>query len=477
MRTTLEAARRKPSGDLSGFAAAQAAAALGDHAAAVRILRPLVETGEATGEAMLTYAEAAMSAGELTGVAEALKTAAEQAEDAALRARLRTKQAQVLLARNRNEEALLAALDAAESLPRDPEVAEVFGHALLRNGRADHAAIVFREVLDASERPSFRCVVGMLQALEAAGHKEAALEFGNAFRGYFPGQSVIDVELARVERQLGRHDAARERLLALPPSLRNTVEVFVALGETALGAMRDDEAREWFGKAYKLNPNEPFLRHIAAGDDMVQADEDYVRGLFDGYAARFEQSLLSLGYRVPGLILDALRRHHPRLAAGEGLAQVLDLGCGTGLIGVVLHDEIRGRFKGVDLSAEMIEHARRKGIYTDLEVAEILAYLRGEQERWQTIIAADVFCYFGDLQEVIDRCFSVLEPGGVFIFTVEHERGSQKWLKRATGRFGHSRNFIEGLLQAWHVVALDEVVLRMDRGRPVDGLLVVAVRP
>jgi len=88
-----------------------------------------------------------------------------------------------------------------------------------------------------------------------------------------------------------------------------------------------------------------------------------------------------------------------------------------------------------------------------------------------------VLCYFGDLTEVIDRCFATLEPGGVFVFTVEHERGTETWSKRATGRFGHGRGFIEGLLKAWRVLALDEVVLRMDRGQPVDGLLVVAVRP
>ena len=477
MSTNLQAATQTQGGEFSGLAAARLAAALGDNQAVLRILRPMVESGEADAEALIVYAEAAMNAGRLDGVAEVLAQYAEETEDATLQTRLRVKQAQVLLGGNRNEEALLAALDAAERAPRDPEVAEVFGHALLRSGRADHAALVFREVIEASAAPSFRCVVGMIQALADAGHREAALEFGDAFKQRFPNQSVIDLELARVERQLGRYDAARERLVSLPPSLRNTVEVFVALGETALGALRDDEAREWFAKAHKLNPKEPFLRHIAAGDKASRADEEYVRGLFDSYAARFEQSLLSLGYRVPGLILAAVKQHHPALVSGEGLSSVLDLGCGTGLIGVVLHDVIKGRLKGVDLSARMIDHARKKGLYTELEVAEIVAYLKAERKRWQTIIAADVFCYFGDLTEVIDRCFAALEPGGVFVFSVEHERGIETWSKRATGRFGHGRGFVEGLLKAWRVLAIDEVVLRMDRGHPVDGLLVVAVRP
>ena len=75
-----------------------------------------------------------------------------------------------------------------------------------------------------------------------------------------------------------------------------------------------------------------------------RAPEGYVTALFDGDAPYFEAALLSLGYRVPGLIRRAVERLLPAVVAGAApLGPVLDLGCGTGLAGVALSDLCTGR--------------------------------------------------------------------------------------------------------------------------------------
>ena len=478
MPPTLATLRDKPAqASPSRLAAAKAALGRGDGLAARRILRPLVEGGQADAETLCLYAEASMTAGDVSGVATWLNEAATRERDAEAKARLQVKHAQVLMAERRDSEALSAALDAAELLAQDQEVAEVFGHALLRNNRADAAVLVFKEAIERAGQPSFRCAVGMIQALDKAGYAEAAIEFGEAVNSLFAGQTIIPLELARIERKLGRFEQARSRLLALPAALRNTAEVCVGLAEVALALHEDEEARHWFDKAFKLNPNDAFLRHVAGSRDASRAADEYVRSLFDSYAGRFEQSLISLGYRVPGLILRALERHLPGFAEGGTVGDVLDLGCGTGLIGVVLHDRLQGRLKGVDLSQGMIDQARAKGIYTDLEVAELTAYLENEVETWRVAIAADVFCYFGDLASTLANVRRVLQPGGLFIFSVERHDGAEPWVKQATGRFAHSRAYIESLLADWNSLEVRDDVLRVDRGEVVHGLLVVARRP
>ena len=90
----------------------------------------------------------------------------------------------------------------------------------------------------------------------------------------------------------------------------------------------------------------------------ARAPVEYLRAVFDGYADRFELHLISLGYRIPGLIRAALLRH-PAIAAGERLGPVLDLGCGTGLVAVVLSDLPIGPLVGVDVSPRML--AQRGG--------------------------------------------------------------------------------------------------------------------
>lgn len=457
--------------------AAKAAYDRGDAHAARRFLRPLVESGEAETRALCLYADASMTAGEIAGVADVLDHALSRLDDAAARAQLRLKQAQVLMAERRDRDALLAAVEAAEASPCDPETIEVFGHALLRNGRTDEALLMFQQAIQRSGTATFRCAMGMIQALEIGGHGEAAVEFGDAVKGQFPGQATIDVALARIERRLGRFEDAERRLLHLPSALRNTVEVLVALAETALVQHRDEEAKAWFAKAYKLKPDDPFLRHVTGAERTERASEDYVRGLFDSYAGHFEKSLIGLGYRVPGLVLRALERHDPDFASGKPIADVLDLGCGTGLVGVVLHDRLAGRLKGVDLSPEMVAKARAKDVYTELEVAELTQYLDTETETWRTVIAADVFCYFGDLGPVIERVRRILEPGGLFMFSVERLAATDGWLKQATGRYAHAAAYIATLLADWQVLESTETPLRFDRGEPVHGIFVVARKP
>lgn len=469
--------RSVPQRAAAHYVAAKAAYDRGDAVAAKRFLRPLVEAGDAEPAALCLYADAAMTAGDVAGVADLLDRAAGKIDHRETCAELRLKQAQVLMAERRDGEALLAALEAVEGLPRNTEAIEVFGHALLRNRRADEALLMFKEAMERSGTLSFRCATGMILSLEAAGHGEAAIEFGDAVKALFPGQTTIDVALARVERRLGRFEDSEKRLLGLPAALRNTVEVLVALAETALSMHRDDDAKAWFAKAYKLNPDDPFLRHVTGVEESERAGDEYVRGLFDSYASHFEQSLIGLGYRVPGLVLRALERHHPDLSAGKRIGEVLDLGCGTGLVGVVLHDRLGGRLKGVDLSPQMIEQARAKGVYSDLEVAELTQYLEQETSVWRTVIAADVFCYFGDLTQVVRRISGILEPGGLLVFSVERLLAGHGWVKQATGRYAHAPSHVETALAGWQVLETTETPLRYDRGEPVPGLLVVARKP
>ncbi len=49
---------------------------------------------------------------------------------------------------------------------------------------------------------------------------------------------------------------------------------------------------------------------------------------------------------------------------------MLDAGCGTGLCGPIFRN-ISGSMIGVDLSPEMVEKARERKVYDELEVADI----------------------------------------------------------------------------------------------------------
>ena len=92
--------------------------------------------------------------------------------------------------------------------------------------------------------------------------------------------------------------------------------------------------------------------------EITDSTEKICRKLFDGYATRFEQSLVEqLDYKIE-LISQLFNKEK-----GDALVEsVLDLGCGTGLVGEKIRNNCE-RLEGIDLSQKMVELAVRKQVY------------------------------------------------------------------------------------------------------------------
>ena len=90
----------------------------------------------------------------------------------------------------------------------------------------------------------------------------------------------------------------------------------------------------------------------------------HVRGLFDGYASRFESHLVNeLGYRAPSdlyeLTMGALAEEAEEAGEEASLRaslRVVDLGCGTGLAGA-LFKNVSSYLAGGDLSPNMVSES------------------------------------------------------------------------------------------------------------------------
>jgi predicted TPR repeat methyltransferase len=248
------------------------------------------------------------------------------------------------------------------------------------------------------------------------------------------------------------------------------------LGELHEQAGQTEGAVRAFDVVLALKPDDPFgaglkralLLNAPVTESMPPA---FVELLFDQYAPRFERALVEgLNYRGPALLLDALK------ADGfAGAARALDLGCGTGLMGEVLRP-FCVRLEGMDLSAGMLAKARAKGVYDQLDKADIAA-LTVEGPRYDLIVAADVFIYLGALEQVIAWCAGSLAPGGRLAFTVERCEAGDIEL-RDSRRFAHSRAYVAGLMDqaGFAGITLTDCVLRTDRGGDVASLIVTASR-
>jgi len=146
-----------------------------------------------------------------------------------------------------------------------------------------------------------------------------------------------------------------------------------------------------------------------------------------------------LEYKTPNRIIEIIVTKNPNIQLGS----VLDLGCGTGLIG----DEIKkycSNLEGVDLSKSMLEKARAKNTYDKLVHKDIIEYLSIENLDFNYFISCDVLIYVGDLTEMFRLIKSRNKSKGKFIFSTEHTDRDGFFLEQ-TGRYSHSKKYIDSL--------------------------------
>jgi len=216
------------------------------------------------------------------------------------------------------------------------------------------------------------------------------------------------------------------------------------------------------------------LARLGAREVPGGAPPGYVRTLFDQYAPRFDDELReALRYRGPDLLLAAI---DAVFGADKRFARVLDLGCGTGLMGAAIRKRT-DELAGVDLSPAMLAAAEEKHVYDRLILGDLVLFLTAEERSHELIVAADVFVYLEDLAPVLRLAARRLPPSGAIAFSVETHAGEGVILGD-TLRFAHGAPHVrKAAAEASLAVAhLADASTRIEKNAPVEGLLAV-LRP
>ena len=181
------------------------------------------------------------------------------------------------------------------------------------------------------------------------------------------------------------------------------------------------------------------LINALTGNTTNAPPTGYVEKLFDHYAGNFEKSLIDkLDYQTPRMLTEIIREH-----SQSSLGSVLDLGCGTGLIGKEI-GKYCSNLHGVDLSKPMLDQAKKKNIYDKLSHYNLADFLSTETLNFDYFIAADVFVYIGELLEIFRLIKFRNSKNGRLVFSTEHTEKDGYCLENS-GRYSHSRNYIDNL--------------------------------
>jgi predicted TPR repeat methyltransferase len=388
-------------------------------------------------------------------------------------------------ARMQAQDAAGAAADAAEAVildARNPRAKALLGVVMLELGHAEDAVACLREAV-AAEPAHAAFLKGLALAQERSGNAAAAAATLAAAIERVAGD--VSLRTAAIMVAMRQRDFARAADLAQAARHDGIADacVFGLHGHALASLGRHDSANEAYAEALKLAPEDPYVRHLVAAAGLLpqatRAPAAYLEAVFDGYATRFDAHLIGLGYRGPGLLRAALLAQFPSLADGVPLGPMLDLGCGTGLMAVVLSDLPCGPITGVDVSEGMLAQARAKNLYAHLEQAELEAYLARDSTAWPVMLAADVFCYFGDLDDALCLAHGRLTPGGVLAFTVEElAEPGLPWRLGRQGRFAHAEAYVRAAAAkaGFAIRTARREALRTEATADVPGLLFVLER-
>ncbi len=318
------------------------------------------------------------------------------------------------------------------------------------------------------------------ECLYVVGHVRPAREAYARATSTDPDYAEAFAGLARCDEVLREFKPALrwyQRACKLDPQLTAAHEGSIRCAHR-LGLV--EEIERGFAEWNRAQPDHPVAEHMRAAllGDIVpdRASVDYIANVFDGFSVTFDQTLERLQYRAPELIGRQLKSYRP-----DGALDVLDLGCGTGLCGPLVRP-LAKKLVGIDLSSGMLTKAKERGDYDELIQVDIPAYLALNPQGFDSIIAADTLCYFGDLREVLHASASALRQGGICIFTVERaereEAGEHGFILRAHGRYAHDEASLRALLNqsGFNVLEMTDEVLRHEGGEPQHGWLVTAER-
>ena len=135
--------------------------------------------------------------------------------------------------------------------------------------------------------------------------------------------------------------------------------------------------------------------------------------LYDNWAEDYEQAVLSWGYASPAVAAGFLGRY---VEPEDGT--VLDAGAGTGMMGEILIPLGYRDLVGIDISPNMLELARKKGVYKDLRQMELGGKLDLPTDAFSAVVSTGVFAAGHAPPESFEELIRTTKAGGHVIFSV-----------------------------------------------------------
>ncbi|NQW01917.1 MAG: class I SAM-dependent methyltransferase [Rhodospirillales bacterium] len=162
--------------------------------------------------------------------------------------------------------------------------------------------------------------------------------------------------------------------------------------------------------------DDKFQKAICGSTDAAAVTEFY-----DDWADTYEANLNAWDYQAP---TDAALTLAGCLSAD---ADILDVGCGTGLFGKAIKNHLPCRLQGIDISPASLDQARKTGLYERLTCGDLqktpLPFATGA---FAAAACVGVMTYIEDAAALLAELCRVVRTDGYILFTQRDDRWQQR---------------------------------------------------
>ncbi|MCP4345141.1 MAG: class I SAM-dependent methyltransferase [Desulfobacterales bacterium] len=143
--------------------------------------------------------------------------------------------------------------------------------------------------------------------------------------------------------------------------------------------------------------------------DPKDAEEEY-----DRISACYDTDTNAKGYMAPRYVGEILANYVP-----DKKGMILDVGCGTGLVGSELNCHGFSNITGIDISANILKEAESKKVYAQTMKHNLLEPFPFEKSSFEAVVCAGVFSRFdeSEINDILNEFSKVTRDEGFMVFT------------------------------------------------------------
>ncbi len=148
-------------------------------------------------------------------------------------------------------------------------------------------------------------------------------------------------------------------------------------------------------------------------------NKEELEELYKVWADNYDHDVVKvIGYVGHSITTELLMKY-----VDNSKAKILDAGCGTGLVGEVLHERKFKNIIGIDFSQTMLDQALKKNVYQSLALSDLTEKLAFKDNTFDAIVSAGTFTCGHVGPEAFSELIRVTKTGGYISFTVR----DQEW--------------------------------------------------